>query len=165
MRAPHTITSLAVIAAAASGAATPATSAQAATQRHNGPVAASAKRKSRYTGPVAASIKRKSRYTGPVLALTNNAGGPVSLAATAAKLLAHAGYPHRSVQGSCGLTRGPEFISRRHRRQLMSTSATCIGDIEYRRPFRRISKKLPCGVNRTPARSCRCRRAARSDVF
>jgi hypothetical protein len=117
MRAPHTITSLAVIAATASVAATPATSAQAATQRHNGPVTASA--------------KRKVRRTGPVLALAKKAGGPVTLAATPAELSRTPGNTTAPCKGAGPLTRAPEFISRRHRLQLMSTSATCLGDIEY----------------------------------
>ena len=131
MHTPRTLASLAVIAATAGIAVAPATPAQAATQRHNGPVAASAKRKSRYTGPVVASTKRKSRYTGPVLALTKKAGGPVSLAATPARLSRTPGNTTAPCKGAGPLTRGPEFISRRHRLQLMSTSATCIGDMEY----------------------------------
>jgi hypothetical protein len=117
MRAPHTLTSLAVIAATASVAATPATPAHAATQRH--------------TGPVAASAKRKARHYGPVLALTKQKGGPVSLAATSAELSRTPGTTTAPCKGAGPLTRGPEFISRRHRLQLMSTSATCIGDLEY----------------------------------
>ena len=116
MRAPHTITSLAVIAATASVAATPVTSAQAATQRHAGPVTASAKRKTRHSGPVA---------------LAKKAGSPVSLDVTPAKLSRTPGNTTAPCKGAGPLTRGPEFISRRHRLQLMSASATCIGDIEY----------------------------------
>jgi hypothetical protein len=130
MRAPHTITSLAVIAATASVAATPATSAQAATQRHTGPVTASAKRKARHTSLAAPSAKRKSRHTGPMLALAKEAGGPVSLAATPAKLSRTPGNTTAPCKGAGPLTRGPEFISRRHWLQLMSTSANCIGDLE-----------------------------------
>jgi hypothetical protein len=116
MRAPHTIISLAVITATASVAVTPVTSAQAATQRHTGPVTASAKRKSRHTGPVA---------------LAKKAGSPVSLDVTPAKLSRMPGNTTAPCKGAGPLTRGPEFISRRHRLQLMSASATCIGDIEY----------------------------------
>jgi hypothetical protein len=131
MRAPDTITSLAVIAATASVAATPATSALAATQRHTGPASASAQMKSRHTGPVPASAKRKSRRTGPVLTLGKKAGGPVTLIATLATLPHTRGNTTVPCKGAGPLTRAPEFIIRRHRLQLMSTSATCIGDIEY----------------------------------